>query len=129
MTDVRGPLPSRDPLRVRPARVAKLIGAPIGETIIADAFARLGFAFVREGEDFVVTPPSFRFDLALEEDYVEEVARMYGYERIPATPAAHVQHMMPSPEAQRSPLDLRRRLAAPLFARARRLPACVAEAR
>ena len=112
LTDVRGPLPSRDPLRVRPARVAKLIGAPIGETIIADAFARLGFAFVREGEDFVVTPPSYRFDLALEEDYVEEVARMYGYERIPATPAAHVQHMVASPESRRAATLLARRLAA-----------------
>ena len=67
-----------------------------------DAFTRLGFAFTRDGADFVVTPPSCRFDLAIEEDFIEEVARMHGYDAIPAAPAAHVQHMLPDPEARRS---------------------------
>jgi phenylalanyl-tRNA synthetase beta chain len=112
LTDVRGALPARDPVRVRPARVAKLIGTPIGDDVIAAAFTRLGFAFTRAGADFVVTPPSYRFDLAQEEDYVEEVARMYGYARIPATPAAHVQHMARTAEASIPSSTLKRRLVA-----------------
>ena len=81
----RRDLPRRDPVRVRTARVARLLGM----TIPADddrrhAFTRLGLAFTRDGADFVVTPPSHRFDLAIEEDFVEEVARIHGYDKIPA---------------------------------------------
>jgi len=112
LTDAAGPLPRRDPVRVRAARVTRILGIPLDDDVIAAAFTRLGFAFMREGHDFVVTPPSYRFDLAIEEDFVEEVARMYGYDRIPATPAAHVQHMLPFAEARRSAGDLRRRLVA-----------------
>ncbi len=112
LTDVTGPLPRRDPVKVRPDRVTRILGLPLGDDVIADAFTRLGFAFERAGADFIVTPPTYRFDLAIEEDFVEEVARMYGYDNIPATPAAHVQHMLPLAEAQRSAGDLRRRLVA-----------------
>ena len=52
----------------------------LSTTQIADVFTRLGFAFTRDGDDFVVTPPSYRFDLAIEEDFVEEVARIHGYD-------------------------------------------------
>ena len=112
LTDTHGTLPRRDPVRVRPSRVTRILGLPLGDDVIADAFTRLRFAFERDGPDFVVTPPTYRFDLAIEEDFIEEVARMYGYDRIPATPAAHVQPMLPSPEARRSVAELRRRLAA-----------------
>ena len=89
--DVMGPLPSRVPVRVRPTRVARLLGITVDDATIAALFGRLGFAFTREGADFVVTPPTARFDLAIEEDFVEEIARLVGYDAIPAKPAAHVQ--------------------------------------
>ena len=60
----------------------------------------------------MVTPPSYRFDLAIEEDFVEEVARLHGYDAIPAVPAAHVQDMLPSPERARTASALKRTLAA-----------------
>ncbi|MEO5765746.1 MAG: phenylalanine--tRNA ligase subunit beta, partial [Casimicrobiaceae bacterium] len=112
LNDTHGVLPRRDPVRVRPARVAKILGVALEDDVIAGAFSRLNFAFAREGVDFVITPPSYRFDLAIEEDFVEEVARMYGYDRIPAAPAAHVQHMLPQHETRRSAGELRRRLTA-----------------
>ena len=65
-------------------------------------FDRLGLAHARDGDDFVVTPPSYRFDLAIEEDFVEEIARLHGYDAIPAAPSAHVQTMLADPEARRS---------------------------
>ncbi|MGH8712369.1 MAG: phenylalanine--tRNA ligase subunit beta, partial [Casimicrobiaceae bacterium] len=112
LIDVRGSLPRRDPVRVRPSRVTKILGLFLTDEVIAGAFTRLGLPFERDGTDFVVTPPSYRFDLAIEEDFIEEVARMYGYDNIPAVPAAHVQHMLPLPEGRRSVADVRRRLVA-----------------
>ena len=104
-------LPRRDPVRVRTARVAKVLGVALPAETIAAAFTRLNFAFTREGADFVVTPPSFRFDLVIEEDFIEEAARMHGYDAIPASPAAHAQHMLPDPETRRSPMALKHSLA------------------
>jgi phenylalanyl-tRNA synthetase beta chain len=99
VSDVRGPLPAREPVRVRASRVAKLLGIALPIDAIADALTRLNLAFVRDGDAFVVTPPSYRYDLAIEEDFVEEVARIHGYDSIPTVPAAHVQRMLPLPEA------------------------------
>jgi phenylalanyl-tRNA synthetase beta chain len=114
LTDAVAPndLPVRTPVRVRPSRIARLLGIAIDDTTIAAAFTRLGLPFTREGGDFVVTPPTRRFDLAIEEDFVEEVARIHGYDRIPAAPAAHVQHMLPDPEGGRSRNTVKRALAA-----------------
>jgi phenylalanyl-tRNA synthetase beta chain len=103
-------LPRRDPVRVRPARIERLLGIAIADHAIADAFTRLGLPFTREKDAFIVTPPSRRFDLAIEEDFVEEVARIHGYENIPASPRAHVDHMLPDPEATRSRNTIKREL-------------------
>jgi len=109
---VEADLPTRAPVRVRTARIAKLLGVPFGDADIAEAFTRLGLPFARDGGNFIVTPPSRRFDLAIEEDFVEEVARIHGYDRIPAAPAAHVQHMLPDPEGARPRNTVKRALAA-----------------
>ena len=99
-------LPRREPVRMRVARANKVIGVPVSADEIADIFTAFGFAFTREGRDdeeaFLVTPPSHRFDLEIEEDLIEEVARGHGYENIPAhlPIARHV--MQAQPEATRS---------------------------
>ncbi|MEO8676778.1 MAG: phenylalanine--tRNA ligase subunit beta [Casimicrobiaceae bacterium] len=110
--DVVGALPPRDAVRVRPARVTRLLGIDVPNATIGAMFTRLGLAFTRDGDDFIVTPPTYRFDLAIEEDFVEEIARLVGYDAIPARPAAHVQKMLPDPEAAVTALVLKRRLAA-----------------
>jgi phenylalanyl-tRNA synthetase beta chain len=103
-------LPPRAPVRVRSARIERLLGIAIPDDVIADVFTRLGLPFTREGKDFVVTPPSRRFDLAIEEDFVEEVARIHGYDNIPATPRAHVDYMVPDPEGSRPRLAIKHAL-------------------
>ncbi len=103
-------LPRRDPVRVRPARVERVLGVPIPQETIATVFTRLGLPFTRDGDDFIVTPPSRRFDLAIEVDFIEEVARIHGFENIPASPRAHVAHMLPDAEAARSRRAVRRAL-------------------
>jgi len=104
LTDAVSPpdLPRRDRVRVRTARVARLLGVKIERTRIADIFTRLGLEFSAEGDEFVVTPPSFRFDLSIEEDFIEEIARIFGYDAIPATLGAHAAYMLPEPECVRS---------------------------
>jgi phenylalanyl-tRNA synthetase beta chain len=101
---------------MRIARCRKVIGLPIAADEMASIFERLGLAAVREGEGanevFVVTPPSYRFDIELEEDLIEEVARVYGFERIPAHPPVSRAAMHAQPENRRSLHTLRERLAA-----------------
>ncbi|HYX65818.1 MAG TPA: phenylalanine--tRNA ligase subunit beta, partial [Burkholderiales bacterium] len=104
--DLVARLPERKPLRMRLARARKIIGVAVPEEEMAGAFSRLGFAFRREAEAFVVTPPSYRFDLAIEEDLVEEVARLYGFERIAAHPPRVAARMLPAPERRRSLHDM-----------------------
>ncbi len=112
LQDVKGVLPAREPVRVRTARVGRLLGVPFTAETIASTFARLSFAFERDGADFVVTPPSYRSDLALEEDFVEEVARIVGFDAIPAAPTSHISHMLPDREGEQDAAVLRRRLVA-----------------
>jgi phenylalanyl-tRNA synthetase beta chain len=107
LDDVCGELPSRPTVRVRPARVARLLGIDLPRATIAGLLARLGLTPADAGDDLLVTSPSFRFDLAIEEDYVEEIARLHGYDAIPAAPAAHVQRMLGDSE-QVVPLRLLR---------------------
>jgi len=79
---------------------------------MADVFARLGMAFEWEGEEFIVTPPSYRFDIEVEEDLIEEVARVHGFDRIPAHPPRAPARMSALPETRRSMHVVRDRLAA-----------------
>src|SRR6267142_1573436 len=112
--DTVAKLPERRPVRMRVARAHKIIGVPVPAAEMADIFARLGLAHSREsagGEAFVVTPPSFRFDIEIEEDLVEEVARVHGFEQIPARPPRAPVAMLPQRETHRSPHVLRQRLA------------------
>jgi phenylalanyl-tRNA synthetase beta chain len=61
--------------------------------------------------DFVVTPPSHRFDIAIEEDLIEELARLHGYDNIPAPPPKARMAMLPQTESRRATADVRRLLA------------------
>ena len=116
VVDTVAKLPQRHPVKMRVSRARKIIGVQIPSDEMADIFARLGFKSRREGmgadEFFVVTPPSYRFDIEIEEDLIEEVARLYGFERIPANPPLAVSSMLALPEQRRSLHDLRERLAA-----------------
>jgi len=110
LDDTEGNLPGREPVRVRTARVARLLGIAVPAQSIGAIFARLGFACERVRDDFLVTPPSYRFDLAIEEDFVEEIARLHGYDAIPAVASAHVQSMLGHREAACSATAIKERL-------------------
>ncbi|MEB0139597.1 MULTISPECIES: phenylalanine--tRNA ligase subunit beta [unclassified Undibacterium] len=104
-------LPLRNPVALRTARAQKVIGVPLTDALIADIFTRLGLQFTQTPGVFSVTPPSFRFDLEIEEDLIEEVARVYGFENIPALPPVAAHAMLIAPEHTRSLFAVRRLIA------------------
>ena len=104
-------VPERKPVKMRLARAEKVIGIPLTKEVVTDVFQRLGFEFKQEGDVFVVTPPSYRFDIEIEEDLIEEVARMYGFENIPDQPPIASLKMSAKAEARRGIHLLRQRLA------------------
>ncbi len=110
--DLAKRLPKRKPVSMRAARAQKVIGMPIPEPEMAAVFRRLGLDFKHKSRIFVVTPPSYRFDLEIEEDLIEEVARLHGFERIPAHPPRAPARMRAPAEARRSLHELRERIAA-----------------
>jgi phenylalanyl-tRNA synthetase beta chain len=109
-------LPERRPVTLRVARARKVIGADIGLAECTDAFERLGLTQTVErgaaadGSDarIVVTPPSHRFDLEIEEDLIEEVVRIWGVERLPVRPPKASATMRPVPEGRRAVVALKR---------------------
>ena len=104
-------LPKREPVKLRTARAAKVIGVAIDDTLVANVFTRLGLQFTQEPGLFSVTPPSYRFDIEIEEDLIEEIARVYGFENIPALPPVAASAMRIPPENQRSLFAVRHQLA------------------
>lgn len=104
-------LPQRKPVTMRTARAAKVIGVPVTDDMVADIFTRLGLPFEREDGLFHVMAPSYRFDIEIEEDLIEEVARVYGFENIPALPPVAPSAMLIEPENTRSLFAIRHQLA------------------
>ncbi len=112
-------LPQAKPVRLRVARAARVIGMPLTLAQCTDALERLGLPVIQtpaadasDAGSLSVTPPSYRFDLQIEEDLIEEVARVIGYNNLPQTPPLAPITARIRPEAQRSPFALRRSLAA-----------------
>jgi phenylalanyl-tRNA synthetase beta chain len=105
-------IPAIKPVTLRVARAVKVIGMPLTQQQCADALRGLGLQ-VTEGEGTVtVTPPSFRFDLQIEEDLIEEVARMVGYNNLPTNPPLAPITAKVRRETERSPSAVRRAIAA-----------------
>ncbi len=104
-------VPERNAVKLRLARAEKVIGIPLTKEVVADVFQRLGFEFKQEGDVLIVTPPSYRFDIEIEEDLIEEVARMYGFENIPDQPPVASLKMSAKAEAKRGIHLLRQRFA------------------
>jgi phenylalanyl-tRNA synthetase beta chain len=104
-------LPERKPVTLRVARAAKVIGMPVTLADAVGVMKRLGLPTTEGDGTLKVTPPSWRFDLQIEEDLIEEVIRVLGYDKLPATaPLAPVRARVRS-ETQRGPHALRRAMA------------------
>ncbi len=105
-------MPQRNPVAMRLSRCKKVLGIDVTQTDVAEVFNRLGLLFTREGDVFSVTPPSYRFDLQIEEDLIEEVARIYGFDRIPDIQPQAEANILVASESRRDDHELRTRMAA-----------------
>ena len=112
MDDQKVNLPKPSPVGLRVDRAAKVIGMPVTQADCASVFSRLGLSYSEGPGLITVTPPSWRFDLAIEEDLIEEVVRVIGYDKLPATPPLAPVTARRLNEARRSPHAVRRALAA-----------------
>ena len=106
----------RQPVTLRLSRAQRVIGMPVSREEVETVFTRLGLAFtasaVEGGVHLTVTPPSWRFDIQIEEDLIEEVVRVIGFDKLPKrAPKAPVVSEV-RPEAQRSLYAVRRAVAA-----------------
>ncbi|HEX5312466.1 phenylalanine--tRNA ligase subunit beta [Aquabacterium sp.] len=107
--------PKREPVTLRLSRAQRVIGMPVTLAQCQQVFQRLGLSYSTQaaGDDthLIVTPPSWRFDLQIEEDLIEEVVRVIGFEQLPKrAPKAPVVSRV-RPEAQRGVYAVRRSVA------------------
>ena len=106
VSEVVAQLPQREQLNMRVARAQKVIGVAIPADDMAGYLSRLQLDVSRrmddaQGEILSVRAPSYRFDMAIEEDLIEEVVRLFGYNNIPLKPPVATQTMLYVPEAER----------------------------
>jgi phenylalanyl-tRNA synthetase beta chain len=106
-TEVCGKLPARAEVTLRVARVARVLGITLALEEIAQILSRLGMAVRDGGSALFVTPPSYRFDIAIEEDLIEEIARVYGYENIPLPATTARMALLPVTETRRPLANVR----------------------
>ena len=110
ISEVAGQLPQRPPIRLRAERARKVLGLDLSAPTILDLLKRLRLEVTAEGDTFRVVPPSYRFDLSIEEDLIEEIARLHGYDAVPALAPRADLRLLPEPETRRSESLLRERL-------------------
>jgi phenylalanyl-tRNA synthetase beta chain len=91
-------LPQRQPIALNGNRIDRLLGLRPDATVVTDILERLGMEVTACGDGWQVTPPSFRFDISLEADLIEEIGRVYGYDRLPSRAPIGALELLASPE-------------------------------
>ena len=77
-------VPKNQEILLRKSQINRILGVDLNEKFIDDVFVKLGMVCKRTGDNWVITPPSYRFDINIEADLIEELARIYGYDSIPS---------------------------------------------
>ncbi|MDT8388371.1 MAG: phenylalanine--tRNA ligase subunit beta [Thiogranum sp.] len=95
-------LPARAPIMLRRARIERLLGFVPVDDQVEDILSRLGVALSANPDGWAATPPAYRFDLTIEADLIEEVGRVFGYNRLPIAATRGQLTMRPVPEATAS---------------------------
>ena len=97
-------LPVAAEITLRDARLAQQLGLTIDADEVDDILSRLGLSLVKRSSNSATwLAPSWRFDLTIEQDLVEEVARIYGYNNLPTSTPTMALDLQPNPESQQQP--------------------------
>ena len=99
ITEATSQLPARNTVNLRYARLLSVLGINIAQVEVAKILTQLGFEFTEKDGVFAVKAPTYRFDIAREEDLIEEIARLHGYDKIPAIAPQAALNMLPVPES------------------------------
>ncbi len=99
VTEEPAGLPVRAAVRLRRDRLTRLLGVAVPDGQVSSIFQNLQMQVTPTGEGWSVVPPPHRFDIGIEEDLIEEVARIVGFTAIPERPAKRQQIFLPLPEA------------------------------
>jgi phenylalanyl-tRNA synthetase beta chain len=105
-------LPQPRPVLLRRRRLARVIGVAIDDAQVERILRALGLEVAVKADGWLVTPPTRRFDIAIEEDLIEEIARIHGYDAIPTTLPAGATRVAAPSEAMVDEATVRRQLAA-----------------
>lgn len=105
-------IPAIEPINLRAARIGRLLGLTIADDEVEEILRRLGLGVESVEGGWKVTVPSYRFDLRIEADLLEELARIYGYNRLPVTTLGARLSMRPDTESKTDIAALRRQLVA-----------------
>jgi phenylalanyl-tRNA synthetase beta chain len=105
-------LPSEKSISFSTQQANRVLGCCFSEQEVTQIFERLGMSVQSQGESLQVVVPAFRFDIEIEADLVEELARVYGYNNLPTSPIVAPFHANNTLESTRSKLDLANRLVA-----------------
>ncbi|NND56140.1 MAG: phenylalanine--tRNA ligase subunit beta [Xanthomonadales bacterium] len=81
-------IPRNQAVTLRPERLNAVVGCEIPKATVESILRRLGMDVEWAGDRWSVTAPSARFDIEIEEDLIEEIARIYGYDEIPEAPVS-----------------------------------------
>ncbi|MDK4651948.1 phenylalanine--tRNA ligase subunit beta [Kingella kingae] len=112
IVEVLGDLPTAKTVEVRTARVEKVLGVSIENQRIETILQHLGLQPEKTVDGFRVTAPSFRYDIEIEADLIEEIARVYGYENIPDDYTSGKLAMLKLPENRHSRFGVYQKMAA-----------------
>ncbi len=105
-------IPKGEPVTVRRSRMHRILGVALPDELATRVFTRLGIAFDETAEGWVTTPPSYRYDLRIEEDFIEEVGRVHGFDQLPRTYPAHSATFRPVAETRVPTIEVKKHLAA-----------------
>ena len=103
-------LPQRLAINLRRQRITRVLGFSIDDARVIALLKRLGMQIEASNDGWLVTPPSHRFDISIEVDLIEELARLTGYNNIPVTPALAAIKLAPRTESAQSLRRLKRAL-------------------
>jgi phenylalanyl-tRNA synthetase beta chain len=96
-------MPQPPSVRLRRARIRRVLGVEMEDTWIIDMLQRIGMRVEGSGDEWRVHPPSHRFDIVIEEDLIEEAARLFGYDALPSTGAISAGTICEQPEGVLDP--------------------------